>query len=445
MLFIAMSLAACQDFVEVEPPRTDLIKSTVFADDKTATSAILDIYYPMRSSGFASGTSTGISYLTSLTSDEQISYFSSTPEVTAQVNQFNNNTLVANNTFVLALWNSMYKTIYKANAAIEGLTASTTVTETVRNQLIGEAKFIRAFTHFYLVNLWGDIPLITTTDYRVNAQTARTSIQEIYSHMISDLVDAKAALSSDYSFSKGERVRPNKGAATALLARAYLFNGDFANAEAEASELINNSAQYKLVSDLSTIHTKNNSEVVWQIWSDSFPQDILTFYIFAAPRFGALRPEAVAAFDPNDKRKNFWIGTTGTHWYAKKYSSFTLTEYSTVMRLAEQYLIRAEARVQQNKLSEASTDINAIRARAGLPPTTATTSNELVDAILAERKFELFTEWGHRWLDLKRTNQLEAIMPATKPDWQANAALFPIPEYELLNNLALRGNQNPGY
>jgi hypothetical protein len=88
-----------------------------------------------------------------------------------------------------------------------------------------------------------------------------------------------------------------------------------------------------------------------------------------------------------------------------------------------------------------------IRARAGLPNTTASDQNSLLTAILQERRVELFTEWGHRWLDLKRTNLIDQVMSSAAIQkggtWNSNKALFPIPKSEILLDPQLE--QNPGF
>jgi len=117
------------------------------------------------------------------------------------------------------------------------------------------------------------------------------------------------------------------------------------------------------------------------------------------------------------------------------------------LRLAEQYLIRAEAMAQQNKIPEAAADLNVIRSRAGLPNTTAATQSAMLAAILQERKAELFTEWGHRWLDLKRTNTVDSVMSVVAPQkggtWQSIQKYYPIPQSEL--NADPNLVQTPGY
>jgi hypothetical protein len=140
-----------------------------------------------------------------------------------------------------------------------------------------------------------------------------------------------------------------------------------------------------------------------------------------------------------------------TLYYANKYKALggaaTVTEYPILMRFAEQYLIRAEARAQQNNLSGAATDLNTIRSRAGLTATTATTQTDMLNAVYHERQVELFTEWGHRWFDLKRTGNIDAVMttvaPAKGTTWSSYKQLMPIPPSDILADPNIK--QNQGY
>ena len=125
-----------------------------------------------------------------------------------------------------------------------------------------------------------------------------------------------------------------------------------------------------------------------------------------------------------------------------------------VLRLAEQYLIRAEAEANLGDMVDATKDLNAVRARAGLGPSptlTASSSLQQADsAILHERQVELFTEWGHRWFDLIRTGTVNTVLgspgnvcQAKGGVWSSTSELFPIPESQILDDPNL--GQNPGY
>src|SRR2546421_10150475 len=229
-------ISSCKKFVEVDPPRTQTVSNAVFTSDANATSAITGIYEKM-GENIPSLFNGGTTLYAGMSADELI-YFSSN----SSYNEFNINAVTPSNALLKNdLWGLPYQCIYQANAVIEGLTRSTGVTPSLKQQLTGEAKFIRAFCHFYLVNFFADVPLILTTDYRLNRKAIRVSKTEVYQQIIKDLKDAQNLLSDNYI--TAERVRPNKSTATALLSRAYLYIGDWINAEVQSAGIINNSTQ----------------------------------------------------------------------------------------------------------------------------------------------------------------------------------------------------------
>lgn len=114
-----------------------------------------------------------------------------------------------------------------------------------------------------------------------------------------------------------------------------------------------------------------------------------------------------------------------------------------VLRLAELYLIRAEAYARSNNSQLALNDLNSIRNRAGLTDWTMLDIVDIEQALLDERRRELFSEWGHRWLDLKRFEKIDEVLGQKKPSWQPHAKLLPIPEQDILRNPFL--TQNIGY
>lgn len=450
-LIISLTLfSACSDFIEIDPPKTEVTGVNVFNNDASAASAVRGIYSLMMTNpGF---TRAGMEEYTGIASDELISY-----ATRADVVQFYNNSLAATNNDVLGVfWREAYRYINNANAVLEGLSKSTGISSAMKSQLTGEAQFIRAFCHFYLVNLFGDIPYLTSTDYRQNAKAVRMPVAQVYEKMEMDLLEAIAKLSEDYTFSAGERIQPNKGAAIALLARLYLYRGEWEQAETYATQVIDNPL-YSLESELNSVFLPNSAESIWQLRpvtpGSNTPQGQL-FILIGAPnatsRRVSLTPQLVNAFEVDDARKTKFVGTftnaSDTWHYSYKYKvglSPILSEYTTVLRLAEQYLIRAEARARLNDVSGAQEDLNVIRNRAGLDVTSASDQPSLLVAIEQERRVELFAEWGHRWLDIKRTNRANEILSLLKADWQATDVLFPIPESERLLNPSL--SQNEGY
>jgi hypothetical protein len=443
-----MLFNSCDNFLDIETPRTDLIRDNVFSDNKTATAAILDIYASMEFTGFASGN--GFSLLGAFSADDWVN----TANPASEFQQFSENDLNPNNTLILNSWSDLYHFIYKANSILEGLAGNQGVTGAVKNQLIGEARFVRAFCHFYLVNVWGDVPLVLTTDYMENRDEVRTSQEAVYQQIVNDLLEAYALLPDSYSSLQGERIRPIKPTAAALLARVFLFMKDWVQSEYYASIVINNTSLFSLKQNLNEVFLKNSSEVIWQLHSATAPKDLTAFRIVTSPTHGKLRTELLSSFQQYDLRRDRWVSSAssaaGTFSYPSKYKGINpVTEYSTVMRLAEQYLIRAEARAMQDKLTgvgSAASDLNIIRTRAGLAATTSESRTDLLNEILGERRSELFCEWGHRWLDLKRLQQLDQLMTALKPStWQTHDVLYPIPENQIINAPGMRSAQNPGY
>lgn len=438
---------SCKKFLEIDAPKNSLSSAQIFKNDETATSAVTGIYSGMANSGYASGGNTSITSLCGLSADEFENYNFSLVE-------FYENALHPQNTSISSLYALPYTHIYTVNAILEGLSASKGISPPVRSQLEGEAHFIRAFCYFYLVNLFGPVPLQLSSDYRESRNHPRAAEAAVYQQIITDLETAESLLTDDYV--SGERVRPNRAAAQALLARTYLYTKDWQNAEKYASLVIGKTGIYDLVG-LDEIFIKNSKEIIWSIFpsANTNSQDGNLFILQATPDYVSLRKNfASTAFEPNDKRKTAWIGNytdqTGSYDYPYKYkvkSSTTITEYSVVFRLAEQYLIRAEARAMQNKLTESAGDLDQIRRRAGLLAIKDTHPDisqiQLLNAIQHERQTELFAEWGHRWFDLKRSGLSTAILSPLKSGWKATDILYPIPVEEISRNHQI--TQNQGY
>lgn len=443
-------LSNCDHFVEVDLPPSQLTATAVFQDRSTVNAAMTNIYGKMRDTGILVGILGGLSTQMGNYADELVYYGG----VTGIPRNFYNNTILASNVNNFNLWSTSYKQIYAANAIIEGVSASTLLTVADKNQFTGEALFVRSLLHFYLLNLYGDIPYVTTTDYQQNKVMHKMPTAELYSHIIADLKLAASLLPEAYISS--DRIRPNKSVAMALLARVYLYDGLWAESANAASYLINNTTTYTWETNLDKIFLKGSTTTIWQFMprtQGANSQEGETFiFVSGPPAHSALSNQIVNGFELGDQRKNRWIGAvtkgTTTWYYPYKYKQRTTTstslEYSIVFRLAEQYLIRAEARAQQGDLIGAKEDLNKIRNTAGLAGTTALSQQEILNAILQERKVEFFTEHGHRFFDLKRANRLDEVLSPVKAGWNATDRLLPLPESELILNPNLNP-QNPGY
>lgn len=451
LLFILFfSLTSCDSFVEVDLPNSQLTGPTVFKERATADAAMGHVYANIRDQGLLSGTSFGLSCNLGAYADE-LDFYGDTSYSTFY---FYNNTLLPSNTAVGNYWNTAYNQIYAANAIYEGIQTSTTLSSADSNNLKGEALFVRGLLHFYLANLYGNIPYVTTTDYRVNSAVSRLSISEVYKRIQADLEQAVLLLPDNY-FTSG-RARPNKSAANAMLARCYLYSGAWAEAANAASAVLNQTNLYQTEPNLEKVFLKVCTETIWQLppaAEGRNTDEAATFTLFSGPPLTvALSGSFMEAFSPNDLRRTFWIGevTNGSHtwFYPRKYKQTTVavtaSEYAIVLRLPEQYLIRAEARAQQGDLIGAKEDLNQVRQRAGIGETTALSKQQLLEAILLERRLEFFTEYGHRFFDLKRNGKLDAVLSTIKIGWNSNDSLLPIPESELSVNPNLLP-QNPGY
>jgi hypothetical protein len=455
LIALTFSISGCEQFLEdIDPPKSQISSQVIFTNDVMATSAVIGIYLDMLNhNSFASGSNASITALAGLSADE----LNELPGTDNNAIEFEQNELGKENVHVYGLWQSLFKSIYAANAILEGLNTSSGLTASVKAQLVGEALFVRAFCNFYLVNLFGDTPLITTTDYLTNAKVSRTSMETMQSKIVDDLLAATASLSAEYvnrdAFSSEERVRPNKFTAIALLARVYLYQGNWQKAEEYSTQIIDNTTHYELKSDLNEVFLMNSREAIWQLApvAPNFNTHEGYFFVGLPSEYNVLKDDVVSGFEPLDKRKAEWVGTNGTINFPHKYKQYTstpnVTEYSMVFRLAEQYLIRAEARAQQDNVTgtnSAASDINTIRHRAGLPNTLATTKTEMLAAAEQERRVELFTEWGHRWFDLKRWDRTDEVLGPKKPRWSDTDKLYPVPQLEINKNTKLLP-QNPGY
>jgi hypothetical protein len=446
-LFIIFNLIACRKFISIEPSPGLIETKMLFSDAKTAMAAVSGIYAQMNTNSFSFSCG-GLSIFSSLSADDIFNTSS-----TSLYDVFLKNSLLANDGVLYPnFWSVAYKNIYRANAILEGLENTKSINDTIKSRLKGEMLFVRAFNYFYLINLFGDVPLILETDYKKNANIARTPVSIIYKQMVDDLLLSKVFLMPHYSTSG--KVVPNKWTAAALLARVFLYQKKWNEAENEANEVLT-SSMYSLA-PINAVFLKNSPETIWEMYpvnevqlSGPGPQFIPSSTT-VRPSF-SLTTELYNSFETGDKRKIHWTGTNivgGVNYnypYKQRQRNGTpVNEYNIVFRMAEQYLIRAEARLMQNNLSGAIEDLNVIRERAGLMPIVTGNYDELLNILVQERRSEFFSEWGHRWLDLKRTDKADSVLSKVKGvNWDSSDVLYPIPLRELDYNPNL--TQNPGY
>lgn len=467
-VIIACLCSSCEKLVEIPDSIHAITTKQVFDSDRNATAALMGVYSQLINSDVDQNFSAGlVTKLGSYSADEMrtsripLMYLSQN-KLTAFLAEDNN---------IHALWNSAYSIgVYGANSILEGINASSALSENVRKQLEGEAKFIRAFTYFYLTNFYGDVPLVLTTDFNQSAMMARTRQQLVYEQIVRDLKDSQQLLAADYSVTNGARIRPNKWAATALLARVYLYTGDFQNAALQADAVIKHKSMFSLAANPGTVFSTSSREAIWQLQQNAAtrlgnatPEG--NYFLPYTPNnalqgvtYNGMSNQLLAAFEPGDQRRSSWVyyvfyGNDTTYYpYKYKTGSYNLviggaiTEYYMVQRLAEQYLIRAEAASKGalDGKNTAMADIDTVRVRAGLLPLDKNISDDALKlAIEKEWQTEFFCEWGHRWLNLKRTGRATAVLSSLsyKQPWGGDhQLLYPIPRIELLYNPFLAQN-----
>lgn len=454
VIIIGITLSACKKLIEIPPNPPDKVSAEgVYANDANAIGALIGLYTNFRAGSYLTSINGGtLSVYTGASADELMPTFSS-----IHIDGIYGNNLQTDNGIAAEMWSTGYEGIYQANAFLEGITDNPKLSETFKRQARGEALLTRALYYFNLVNIFGQVPMVKTTDYKVNATLPRSSADAIYSFIIGDLNTSISLLTDTYP--TAGRVRPNINAARALLSRVYLYRGQW-KAASDMAGLIISSGLYDLV-EPNRVFVDGSREAIWQILTvnpygqTSEAATLIPYSTTAVPSY-VITTDLKNTFDQNaagltDKRQLQWLGTntvgTVAYLYPAKYknlsASTTPMEDYMIFRIGEQYLIRAEALAQQNMLDEARSDLNKIRTRAGLAGTTAVSKEDVLSAVARERQVELFAEWGHRWFDLKRTGKADAVLGPKKTDWQPTDVLYPVPLTEMKTNPFL--DQNLGY
>jgi starch-binding outer membrane protein, SusD/RagB family len=359
--------------------------------------------------------------------------------------EVDNNAMLAENSSISGIWAAAYDGINVANNVIVKVPGMTDMTDTEKEKALGELYFLRGLNHFNLLNYFGAIPIkINPTVGVNNLDAGRDPVTEVYAQIIKDLTLASKYLTA----SSSTKTRASKYAAIALLARVYLYNGEYDLAKEKADSVIKY-GEYTLLGNFADIFASDGSdETIFEIDFTATDRNRIAEQNFPKTLNGRreVEPDAslISAFETNDERFSVSIAYAGTLAYADKYHDLsTGADNVIVLRLAEMYLIRAEANANLGgaNLSSATDDLNTIRDRANLDATTATTSSELLLAIEKERRVEFAFE-GHRWFDLVRTERAIAVLPNVT---KSSQTLFPIPSDEILTNNSPEMTQNPGY
>lgn len=377
----------------------------------------------------------------------------------SQYTELSNKAITINNTFVQGVWNDGYNTIGVCNTVLANLNLVDAVNKT---RVEGEAKFLRGMTYFDLVRAfgkaWNDgtpttnpgVPLVLTPTTTIEGiqKVKRNTVAEIYAQAIADLTTAETNLAV------GRSVYATSSAASAVLARIYLTQEKFEQAEAEATKVID-AGDFTLVRNFTdefqkpaqATHVFNSTEDIFAIQISGQSGFNALNEVYAGQDFAGrgetfINQQHFDRYEAGDDRANEFTDDPFTTKFNNNFGNVI------TIRLAEIYLIRAEARVRKAtpNLSGATDDINVVRNRAKLDNTTATTADDLFAAVKQERRVELPFE-GFRLADLKRYrestqtvdgdgNQIEEFV------WNSPKLIFPIPKRERDANPNLTQNES---
>ncbi len=439
-LFVGATLVfatACDSRLEVKPTQS------IDAADALSTSQSVGVTLIGAYDGLANGNFYGgsVKYAGDLLGDDAEVRFGGT---FATLDELWRKTITTNNGVVQSTWLQGYIAIDRANNVLASLDKVETANKA---KVEGEARFIRGLAYFELVRLWGKswgdgdnnanlgVPIVTTPTRVVGPEDSRprASVASVYTQVIEDLTKAESLL---VAAKKTEFA--SKEAAQAILARVYLQQGNYAAARDAANKVISG-GNFELTSTFAEAFADatNDSEIIFKIFvNDQDGTNGMNTY-YAPSTFqgrGDIRVQAkhLALYSATDKRGTFFVKVSNNTFTGKH-----LEQYGdvAVTRLAEMYLIRAEAN-QRLVTSVGATplnDINLIRRRAGASVLTTVDLN----AILTERKLELAFE-GHQVHDAKRLKRNIGTLV-----FNDNKLLMPIPQREIDTNKALV--QNAGY
>jgi len=466
LTLIALGGTGCKKLLEVDKPANEILITNAFNDSTSAVAAVTGIYSMMMNSNsyFEWG---GISLNTAKSADDVL-------PVQTGPDGFSLDSLTSLDLNVANMWEAAYRTLLFVNTALEQLNGNPSISSDLKNQLLGECYFLRAFTNFNLVNLWGDATAVaSSSDFVKNNSVPSAGSEIVYSQIINDLKQSQNLLTDVYPAGNATlRSRPNIMAANALLARVYLYRKQYSDAIVESDKVINakltNGTNVYSLPGPASAFLQGSNETIWSIQTlttstvaptpdgDAF----VSYLPSLLPPKNELTKGLANSFETGDLRKSNWTQSNtlqGTTYvvatkYKKNLINTAAAENYIVLRLAEQYLIQAEAYCNLGDFYNAVFNLNKIRSRAGLPaldvPTDATAC---MAAIEQERRVELFAEWGHRWFDLKRwpavgqgaTSRADEVLKVLKPAWKPNQELYPVPYQQIIYNSKLV--QNPGY
>lgn len=447
IITVALSVTGCKKYLETTPVNavSDLDPIT---DKTSAETALRGVYRQLASANYYGETYVTLGYFPSA----DIKNLTTGGAANLVNINFRSDEVLFN-----SAWNAIYNTINRANHVISkiGDIDDPQLTQALKDKYTGEAKFIRALAYFDLARAWGGVQLILepTTNLVNRPKIQRSTLDQTYDQVLKDLQDAEQLLPDGLN-----RIRATKRTVWALRARLHLYRKEWQLAEDYASKLIANTTDYTLVKPYSAWF-KNNAiatpESIFELeYSASNPSAIRaqmqhptnggTYRYAPNDKFVQLLNNATISGGRSALINKVTQGST-TIWFGDLYYRLPATDPAYIFRIAEMYLIRAEARAQLTKLTLAVDDLNKVRDRAGVANSTATTQDDILQAIENERRVEFAFE-AHRWFDLARTKRAKTVLEALDANIKVEdyELVFPIPVTQIqLDKENLQ--QNDGY
>lgn len=388
------------------------------------------------------------------------------PSYFAQIPQFN--TLSSTNADIRLSWQAAYRTINETNLFTKNLEANPgKISDELTLKYNSEAKYIRALSYFYLVNLWAQpykftadgshlgVPLILTVaddPFATSNQVARNTVAEVYTQIENDLLDAAVNLPSAPATKSFQYVaRATKGAAYGLLARTYLYKQDYNKALEYANKVIDLSVYSLNPSPVDAFETFTTNESIFSVahsgGDNPNTNHALGQHYSPTKRADiSISPDYVNLMDVDDLRRSELIISQNSAFWTTKYTA--VTDWVPVLRYSEILLIKAEALA--NLAAGTTVDatalalVNEVRQRSSPAETiTAATKQDLIAAILLERRIELAFE-GQGLFEFLRTGRNvpeHGIVP--EQPYGSDYVVFPIPFNDMQKNPNLV--PNPGY
>ncbi|WP_405384180.1 RagB/SusD family nutrient uptake outer membrane protein [Maribacter sp. LLG6340-A2] len=453
VLILCIFSVGCEDELYQEPT-TQVLSSSFYSNESEIETAVTAIY---------AGLQNGDLYGTYLPAIGEVPSDNTFEEVPANdggnYSSMDEFSVTTNNGIIAAIWEQSYIVIQRANIVLNRIEEVAYNDDATKNARIGESKFLRALTYFNLVRIYGDVPLVTieTTDPFAFFGQGRTDVNEVYAQIELDLTEAISVLPTTGSDSS----RVTKGAAQALLGKVYLTRKNYSAAKTQFSAMINSYTLVPNVANIFGVENENNSEVIFAIQfasglngnsegSNALQQFTPSGTVSGAKGHNLPNDELLSLYDADDLRLEayFQLHPNSPLYYTNKLTANEDNQADggsdwIVLRYSDIVLSLAEVENElQGGSSTAISLLNSIRTRAGLPETTATTQEELREAIALERRLELSLE-GQRWFDLLRTDKAIEVLSSKGKTISENDLLMPIPQNQLDADPTLE--QNPGY